>query len=48
MIVGIPRERKIQEYRIALTPKAVHVLVGRGHTVYVVKGAGEGSGRGFH
>lgn len=29
---------------MALTPEAVHVLAGRGHTVYVEKGAGLGSG----
>lgn len=44
MIVGIPRERKIQEYRVALTPDAVHVIVGRGHKVFIEKGAGAGSG----
>lgn len=44
MNIGVPKERKIQEYRVALTPEAVHVLVGRGHTVYVEKGAGLGSG----
>lgn len=44
MNIGIPKERKIQEYRVALTPDAVHVLAGRGHEVYVEKGAGAGSG----
>jgi len=44
MNIGIPKERKIQEYRVALTPEAVHVLAGRGHAVFVEKGAGVGSG----
>lgn len=44
MNIGVPKERKVQEYRVALTPEAVHVLAGRGHTVYVEKGAGLGSG----
>jgi len=33
MIVGVPKERKIQEYRVALTPEAVGVLAGLGHAV---------------
>ena len=44
MIIGIPKERKIQEYRVALTPQAVSVLVQQGHKVYVEKGAGLGTG----
>ena len=44
MVIGIPKERKIQEYRVALTPQAVRVLVERGHRVYVEKDAGLGSG----
>lgn len=44
MVIGIPRERKIQEYRVALTPQAVGVLVQHGHKVYVEKGAGLGTG----
>ncbi len=44
MVIGIPRERKIQEYRVALTPQAVSVLVQHGHKVYVEKGAGLGTG----
>ncbi len=44
MIIGIPKERKIQEYRVALTPQAVRVLVERGHKVFVEKEAGAGSG----
>lgn len=44
MIIGIPRERKVQEYRVALTPQAVRVLREHGHRVLVEKGAGLGSG----
>lgn len=44
MDIGIPRERKVQEYRVALTPQAVGVLVQHGHKVYVEKGAGLGTG----
>ena len=44
MVIGIPRERKIQEYRVALTPQAVSVLVQHGHKVIVEKGAGLGTG----
>lgn len=44
MVIGIPKERKVQEYRVALTPQAVGVLVQHGHKVYVEKGAGLGSG----
>ena len=44
MVIGIPKERKIQEYRVALTPQAVRVLVGRGHRVLIEKSAGAGSG----
>jgi len=44
MVIGIPKERKVQEYRVALTPQAVGVLVRHGHKVYVEKGAGLGTG----
>lgn len=44
MIIGIPRERKVHEYRVSLTPQAVRVLVERGHQVLVERGAGSGSG----
>jgi alanine dehydrogenase len=46
MIVGIPREIKDKEYRIAMTPGAVESLVHDGHTVLVETGAGVGSGFG--
>jgi alanine dehydrogenase len=41
--VGIPREVKNHEYRVAITPSGVHELVGHGHDVYVEKDAGVGS-----
>ena len=44
MIVGVPREIKSDEYRVAMIPAGVEDLVRRGHTVIVQKGAGEGSG----
>ena len=44
MVIGIPKERKVQEYRVALTPQAVGVLVQHGHKVLVENGAGLGSG----
>lgn len=44
MFIGVPRERKEQEYRVALVPSAVKELVLRGHTVLVEEGAGEGIG----
>src|SRR6266508_2696690 len=41
--VGIPREVKTHEYRVAITPAGVHELVSAGHQVYVEKDAGVGS-----
>jgi alanine dehydrogenase len=43
MIVGIPKEVKDDEYRVAMTPAGVRELVSAGHTVYVEKDAGAGS-----
>ncbi|AYY14558.1 alanine dehydrogenase [Actinobacteria bacterium YIM 96077] len=43
MKIGVPRERKNHEYRVALTPAGVHELTGHGHEIYVERGAGEGS-----
>jgi alanine dehydrogenase len=43
MRVGVPREVKNREYRVALTPAGVTELVRAGHTVLVEPGAGEGS-----
>ena len=44
MIIGVPREIKEQEYRVALLPSAAYQLVQRGHQVLVERGAGEGAG----
>jgi alanine dehydrogenase len=43
MRVGVPREVKNHEYRVAITPPGVHELTGRGHDVVIESGAGEGS-----
>ena len=43
MKVGVPREIKNNEFRVAITPAGVHDLVGSGHTVIVETGAGIGS-----
>lgn len=44
MIIGVPKEIKNNENRVALTPAGVSALVSGGHTVYVQTQAGEGSG----
>lgn len=44
MNIGLPKEIKDNEYRVGLTPAGVHALVGAGHTLFVQKTAGEGSG----
>lgn len=44
MIIGIPKEIKIGENRVGATPAGVNKLVKADHTIYVEKGAGEGSG----
>lgn len=44
MIIGVVKEIKTMENRVALTPGAVEALVRRGHTVRVEAGAGLGSG----
>jgi alanine dehydrogenase len=41
--VGVVKEIKSDEYRVALTPAGARELVGRGHDVLVESGAGEGS-----
>ncbi|KPI22922.1 alanine dehydrogenase [Actinobacteria bacterium OK074] len=43
MKVGIPREVKNNEFRVAITPAGVHELVRHGHEVVVEQGAGTGS-----
>ncbi|MDR0824736.1 MAG: alanine dehydrogenase [Prevotella sp.] len=44
MKIGIPKELKAFENRVAVTPAGVHELVVCGHEVYVQAGAGTGSG----
>jgi alanine dehydrogenase len=44
MIIGIPKETKIGENRVAATPSGVDMLVEAGHRVLVENGAGNGSG----
>ncbi|MDZ7705055.1 MAG: alanine dehydrogenase [Trueperaceae bacterium] len=44
MNIGIPKEIKRHEYRVGATPGTVKALVGRGHSVFVETGAGDGSG----
>lgn len=44
MIVGLPKEVKKQEYRVALTPAGAGMLRALGHEVLVQAGAGAGSG----
>ena len=44
MIVGVPREIKQDEYRVAMLPVGVEELTRAGHRVLVERGAGLGSG----
>ena len=48
MIVGVPKEIKDDEYRVAMLPVGVEELVQRGHKVVVQAGAGLGSGLADH
>jgi len=43
MKVGVPKEVKNHEYRVAITPAGVHELVRDGHEVYLQQDAGTGS-----
>ena len=43
MRIGVPKEVKNHEYRVAITPIGVHELVAHGHEVFVERGAGVGS-----
>ena len=42
MIIGIPKETKLGERRVALTPDHISLLTKAGHTVFVEKDAGKG------
>ncbi len=44
MIIGLPKEIKLQEYRVALTPAGCGMLAQQGHEVIVQQDAGAGSG----
>ncbi len=44
MIVGVPREIKADEYRVAMLPVGVEELTNAGQTVLIESGAGQGSG----
>jgi len=44
MRIGVPREIKVHEYRVGLTPASVRELVAHGHRVCVQQGAGAGIG----
>lgn len=48
MIIGVPKEIKDQEFRVALTPAGVRTLVDAGHQVLVERDAGAGSGFSDH
>jgi alanine dehydrogenase len=43
VIVGVPKEVKVREYRVGMVPATVRTLTSRGHKVLVQKGAGLGS-----
>ena len=44
MVIGVPKEIKNNENRVAVTPAGVAEFVKNGHTVYIQATAGEGSG----
>ena len=44
MLLGVPREVKNHEYRVAITPAGVQELTARGHVVLVERAAGAGAG----
>lgn len=44
MIIGVPKEIKNNEYRVAVTPAGVHDFTQAGHKVVIEKSAGAGSG----
>ncbi len=44
MLIGVPKETTQDEYRVGLTPDNVRELKSNGHSVYIEKSAGVGSG----
>jgi alanine dehydrogenase len=45
MLIGVPKEIKVHEYRVGLTPQSVREVVHHGHSVIVETNAGVGIGR---
>src|SRR3954447_25963889 len=43
-VIGVPREIKTDEYRVAMIPVGVEELTREGHRVLIQAGAGQGSG----
>lgn len=44
MLIGVLKEIKVKENRVAMTPGGVELMIARGHTLHVETTAGEGSG----
>jgi alanine dehydrogenase len=44
MIVGVPKEIKSHEYRVAMVPAGVRAFAAHGHRVLIEQGAGVGAG----
>ena len=44
MLVGVPKEIKVEEYRVGLVPGSVRELIHHGHKVMIETGAGLGIG----
>jgi alanine dehydrogenase len=44
VLIGVPRETKVHEYRVGMTPSSVREAVAHGHQVLVERGAGAGIG----
>src|SRR3989338_1500087 len=44
MIIGVPKEIKVRENRVAIVPGGVKVLTSQGHRVLIEKDAGAGAG----
>jgi alanine dehydrogenase len=44
MLIGVPKEIKVREYRVGLVPASIRECVAHGHEVLVERGAGDGIG----
>ena len=42
MLLGVPKETKVHEYRVGMTPASVREVVAHGHEVVIETGAGVG------